>query len=256
MSFKICLLYFLLDSVRARDIPINIGNFYDSVVAQGSCREPLQSGFYDTAHSNDNGFTYCGDHINDYGIIYLQGRNGKLANMDVDCDGLIDKNDDGRCDNAHSTQSTTAMKRYVAAYSNGVPDLNPFVHDYVVFGNTGDKPGWVTFDPRVYGMEPLSVMAIVCNNKLIYGIWGDTNGDDGVNPRVGEASISVATLCFGHDLDGVVGFDEEEILYIGFTGAEAVPGTSANWRAADENEFQSSIRRLGDTLIQRVGSYW
>lgn len=48
--------------------------------------------------------------------------------MDVDCDGLIDKNDDGRCDNAHSTQSTTAMKRYVAAYSNGVPDLNPFVH--------------------------------------------------------------------------------------------------------------------------------
>lgn len=36
-----------------------------------------------------------------------------------------------------------------------------------MFGNTGDKPGWVTFDPRVYGMEPLSVMAIVCNNKLV-----------------------------------------------------------------------------------------
>lgn len=87
--------------------------------------------------------------------------------MDIDCDGAIVKNDDGRCDNAHSTQSTTAMKRYVAARTDEVTDLNPFVHDYVVFGNTGDKPGWVTFDPRDYNMKPLSVMAVVCGDKLV-----------------------------------------------------------------------------------------
>lgn len=59
------------------------------------------------------------------------------------------------------------MRRFVSAYENGVVDLNPFVHDYVVFGNTGDSPGWSTFDPRDYGMLPLSVMAVVCNNSVV-----------------------------------------------------------------------------------------
>jgi hypothetical protein len=31
----------------------------------------------------------------------------------------------------------------------------------------------------------------------VYGIWGDTNGDDGDEAMVGEASISLATACFG-----------------------------------------------------------
>ncbi|KAI0837277.1 glycoside hydrolase family 75 protein [Hypoxylon sp. FL0890] len=246
------LLLLLLVSAQARDIPSNVQEFYDSVVAQGSCKKPLQTGFYDMVNSDDNSFAYCGDHVDDYGIIYLQGGNGKLANMDTDCDGDRSKNDDGRCDNAHSVQSATAMRDYVSAYKNGVPDLNPFVHDYVVFGNSGLKEGWITFDPRHHGMKPLSVMAVVCNNKLVYGIWGDTNGNDGVNPRIGEASISLATLCFGKDfdLDSDVG---QGILYIGFTGADAVPGESANWAAADENEFESSIKSLGDKLIQRIG---
>ncbi|KAI1382783.1 glycoside hydrolase family 75 protein [Hypoxylon trugodes] len=246
-------LSFLLASAQARDIPSNLRNFYNSVVTQGSCKKPLQGGFYDMAGSSDNSFAYCGDHLDDYGIIYLQGGNGKLANMDIDCDGDISKNDDGRCDNAHSTQSTTSFKRYVSAYKNGVPDLNPFVHDYVVFGNSGDKEGWITFDPREYGMQPLSVMAVVCNNKLIYGIWGDTNGDDGVNARIGESSISIGTLCFGTGINGEVGYDHEDVLYIGFTGSDAVPGDKANWRAADENKFQSSISKFGDKLIQRIG---
>lgn len=124
------------------------------------------------------GFAYCGDHIDDYGIIYLQGANGKLANMDTDCDGDRSKNDDGRCDDGHSVQSATAMRDYVSAYKNGVPDLNPFVHDYVVFGNSGDKDGWITFDPRDHGMKPLSVMAVVCNNKLVrISICFDVIGD-------------------------------------------------------------------------------
>ncbi|KAI2615141.1 glycoside hydrolase family 75 protein [Hypoxylon sp. NC1633] len=243
----------LLASAQARDIPSNIRHFYNSVVAQGSCNKPLQSGFYNMANSDDNSFAYCGDHIDDYGIIYTQGGHGKLPNMDIDCDGDITKNDDGRCGNAHSTQSTTAFKRFVEQYSNGVPDLNPFVHDYVVFGNSGDKPGWVTFSPRDYGMEPLSLMAVVCGDKLIYGIWGDSNGDDGVNSRVGEASISLATLCFGHGVNGEVGYDREDVLYIGFTGRDAVPGTSANWQAADHEAFEASITKLGDKLIKRIG---
>ncbi|KAI1097574.1 glycoside hydrolase family 75 protein [Jackrogersella minutella] len=237
---------FLLATAQGRDIPSNVRDFYHSVVAQGSCKQPLKAGFYDKVNSDDNRFAYCGDYKDDYGIIYLQGADGNLANMDIDCDGDTTKNNDGRCDSAHSTQSTTAMRNHVSSYENGVPDLNPFIHNYVVFGNTGDKDGWATLDPRDYGMLPLSVMAV------IYGVWGDTNGDDGVRPRIGEASISTATLCFGVGMDGEVGYDED-ILYIGFTGAEAVPGESANWGAANGDEFQKSIEGLGDALVKRIG---
>ncbi|KAI0381664.1 glycoside hydrolase family 75 protein [Hypomontagnella monticulosa] len=246
------LISLLLASVQAQRIPANVRELYDEIVERGSCERPLQTGFYDMVNSDDDSFVYCGDHLSDYGIIYLQGANGKLANMDIDCDGRVDRNDDGRCNNAQ-VQSETAMQRFVADLDNGVPDLNPFVHDYVVFGNTGDKPGWVTFEPRDYGMEPLSVMAVVCNDKLIYGIWGDTNGDDGANPRIGEASISLATLCFGTDVDGEVGYDNEDVLYIGFVGSDAVPERAANWVAENENEFESSIRELGDRLVSQIG---
>ncbi|OTB04574.1 glycoside hydrolase family 75 protein [Hypoxylon sp. CI-4A] len=248
------ILSMLLAFAHARDIPRNIQQFYDSVVKQRACREPLKTGFYDRKGSADNSFVYCGDHVEDFGIIYLQGGNGKLANMDIDCDG--DRTgflDDTRCGSHPTTQSMTAMKRYVSSYSNGVPDLNPFVHDYVVFGNTGSTPGWVTFDPRRYGMEPLSLMAIVCNDKLIYGVWGDTNGDDGDNSRIGESSISIANLCFGAGGEGDIGHDDEDILYIGFRGHDAVPGESADWQARDSETFQSSIQELGDKLIKRIG---
>ena len=58
-----------------------------------------------------------------------------------------------------------------------------------MFGNVGTKPGWKTFDPQAHGIEPLSIMAVVCDGKLIYGVWGDTNGDDGAHAMVGEASV-------------------------------------------------------------------
>ena len=131
----------------------------------GKCNNKLAGGFsdgIDGAHT----FAYCGD-ID--GVIYLHSsaNGGQYDNMDVDCDGAIVKNDDGRCDNSHSTQGVTAMKESVAALTDDVTDLNPFVHDYVVFGNSGDELGWVTFDPQEYGMEPLSMMAVVCGDKLV-----------------------------------------------------------------------------------------
>jgi len=36
----------------------------------------------------------------------------------------------------------------------------------------------------------------------VYGIWGDMNGDDGDESVVGEASISLATACFGNGVNG------------------------------------------------------
>jgi len=89
--------------------------------------------------------------------------------MDIDCDGAQGgPADDGRCGNSEDTQSITSFQWLVEGYGvEGVRDLNPYVHSYVVFGNSGSKPGWKTFDPRAYGVEPLSVMAVVCGDRLV-----------------------------------------------------------------------------------------
>ena len=88
--------------------------------------------------------------------------------MDIDCDGLQHgEGDDGRCGNSDDTQSETAFKDTVAQYSNGVEDLNAYVHDYVVFGNYGTADGYTTFDPEEHDVKPLSVMAVVCGDQLV-----------------------------------------------------------------------------------------
>lgn len=108
-------------------------------------------------------FSYCGDFLDEYGVLYTPGKGGALANMDIDCDGGVA--DDGRCGNSADTQGVTAFQSTVVEYNSGIDDLSAFVHPYVVFGNQGDK--YVSFDPTEYGVEPLSVMAIVCNNKVV-----------------------------------------------------------------------------------------
>ncbi|KAI1877957.1 uncharacterized protein JN550_000139 [Neoarthrinium moseri] len=176
--------------------------------------------------------------------------------MDIDCDGTQGgPADDGRCGKSTDTQSQTSFKDVIASYKKGVSDLDAKIHPYVVFGNTGTKSGYTNFDPEQYGIEPLSVMAVVCGEKLVYGIWGDENGDDGDHPMVGEASISLATACFGQGVNGNSGHDEDDVLYIAFPGSDAVPGADgADWGAKSQADFASSIQSLGDKLIKRIGS--
>jgi len=88
----------------------------------------------------------------------------------------------------------------------------------------------------------------------VYGIWGDMNGDDGDESVVGEASISLATACFGNGVNGNAGHDVDDVLYIAFTGAQAVPGSGgADWSARNYNDFQKSIEKLGDSLVSKIG---
>lgn len=80
----------------------------------------------------------------------------------------------------------------------------------------------------------------------LYGIWGDTNGED----STGEASISLAQMCFPDDgINGNNGHGEEDVLYLGFTGKNTTPGSSADWQAGDRNAFEESIKDLGDKLV-------
>lgn len=128
--------------------------------------------FLTRSFSLDIATSYCGDHLDDYGIVYLQSTGGRLANMDIDCDGIQGgPADDGRCGDSSDTQSITAFADTVNSYGTGQRDLDANAHPYVVFGNDGSRPNWRTFDPQSVGVEPLSVMAVVCNNQLVRFVY-------------------------------------------------------------------------------------
>jgi hypothetical protein len=121
-------------------------------------------------HSREHiDFSYCLDHKSDDSIVYLQGTGGRFVNMDIDCDGTQNgPGDDGRCGSSDDTQDITAFQDTVAGYDAGINDLNAYVHPYVVFGNSGGKnKGWPSYNPQSDGVEPLSVMAVVCGNQLV-----------------------------------------------------------------------------------------
>lgn len=72
---------------------------------------------------------------------------------------------------------------------------------------------------------------------------------------VGESAISTATLCFGDSMTGNNGHADTDVLYIAFTGTDAVPGAEgADWAATSADEFESSLETLGNKLLQRIGS--
>ena len=88
--------------------------------------------------------------------------------MDVDCDGAQGgPQDDGRCGESTTTIPTTSIKYIIEGYNVGISDLNPHEHSFVVFGNSGTKPGWKTFDPREHGVQKASLMAVVCGDKMV-----------------------------------------------------------------------------------------
>lgn len=100
----------------------------------------------------------------------------------------------------------------------------------------------------------ITTLLLIFNSMQIYGIWGDENGDDDDKSLVGEASISLATACFGRGMTGGSGHDDNDVLFIAFTGPDAVPGADgADWAAGSYDDFAQSIEGLGDKLVQRIG---
>ncbi|RAH73798.1 glycoside hydrolase family 75 protein [Aspergillus aculeatinus CBS 121060] len=193
------------------------------------CKNVVASGFNDGT-SASKPTQYCGDIA---GALFISSAGG-YGDMDVDCDGVSPTS--GGCRNDPSKQGQTAFHDQFRQYDIG--DLNAFVHPYVVFGNTN-------FDPQQYGMQQLSVMAVVCGGQLHYGIWGDTNGGS----KTGEASLAMARLCFGSSMDANNGHNEADILYIGFAGVNAVPGKSAAWTTTTPEDFERNIKPIGDRLV-------
>lgn len=92
--------------------------------------------------------------------MFLKGPDGEYDNMDVDCDGA--NNSGGDCANDPSGQGQTSFVDIVSKF--GIQDLDANIHSYVVFGNEGDNP---SFAPQDHGIQPLSVMAVVCNDQVV-----------------------------------------------------------------------------------------
>ncbi|EZF29235.1 hypothetical protein H109_06456 [Trichophyton interdigitale MR816] len=231
-----------LSSAAGRPVPANLQKLYHHAKAGSNrCHSPLSSTRFTDGH-NRSGFTYCGDHE---GIIYITGSSDRmaLADMDVDCDGI--NRSKGACANDPSGQDQTAFKHEVSRY--GIEDLDPNRHAYVVLGNQGSEPSYM---PSASGVESLSVVAVVCNGTLFYGVWGDTNG----GTDVGEASVSLAHACFSDEhLSGDNGHEKHDVLYVAFVGKQAKPGAKgANWMASSFNGFETSLAHIGDTLVSKV----
>lgn len=86
--------------------------------------------------------------------------------MDIDCDGALGDGD-GSCDSSQDTQGQTTFADTVAGYNKGITDLNAYVHSFVVLGNEGSKGGYINFNPESYGVQPLSLVAVVCGDKMV-----------------------------------------------------------------------------------------
>ncbi|KAJ2969536.1 hypothetical protein NQ176_g8611 [Zarea fungicola] len=234
----------------ARDVPANVKALYDSIRSSGTCSNVLQGGFF-SQEGDSQDFCYCGDHLEDKGIIYMQGSGGQLVNMDIDCDGHQSEGN-GDCQSSGDTQGQTTFSDTVASYGKGIDDVDAYIHSYVVLGNQGSKDGYVEFDPQSVGIEPLSLVAVVCGDQLIYGVWADTNGDDGP-PLVGEVSLSLGQQCYGRSVNGGTAHDDNDVLYIAFKGSNAVPGADgAAWDASSFEEFEASLQSLGDSLVANL----
>ena len=152
----------LAPTILAMAVPSNIADLYNSIRAAGQCTNKLASGFVSSSSSKGATFSYCADHDRE-GIIYIQGTSGALANMDIDCDG---NTHDSRCGGG-DMQYQTSFKDEVRRYGAGIDDLDAGSHSYVVLGNVGSRAGYVSFDPRSVGVEALSLVAVVCGDKMV-----------------------------------------------------------------------------------------
>lgn len=59
-------------------------------------------------------------------------------------------------------------------------------------------------------MEPNALGAIICNGKMFYGVFADSNGD---SPQViGEGSLILAQTCFPDDgMSGANGHPDSDV---------------------------------------------
>jgi hypothetical protein len=126
------------------------------------------------------------------------------ADLDVDCDGLMSAECNPMTDPWY-------MDATAATDSMGLP-LDAAHLPYVVI------PGKSTrFDYKAAGLAMGSVFAVVYKDTVSYGVAGDI----GPTALIGEASYAMAKS-LGINPDPHYGGTDDEVIYIAFTGSDAI----------------------------------
>ena len=123
------------------------------------------------------------------------------ADLDVDCDGKTTTQCNLQTDPAYQNQTS-------ATDSHGAP-LDAATLPYVVVPSTSTR-----FDFQAAGLDLGSVVAVIYQGHVQYGVIGDT----GPTTIIGEASYRMAQL-LGIDPDPSTGGTDSGVSYIAFVGA-------------------------------------
>lgn len=162
---------------------------------------------------------------NTVSICQLTGAVFWKADLDIDCDGgqsRICKSDPSYLPDTSATDS------------QGKPlDASTLPFVVVPLPSNG-------FDSAAAGLKHGSVIAVIYDGKLEFGIFGD-KGPKGI---IGEASYAMAEL-LGIDPNPVSGGADSGAVYIAFTGAGAVVTT---------NEDHAEAAALGASLAAKLVS--
>jgi hypothetical protein len=126
------------------------------------------------------------------------------ADLDVDCDGKMSAQCNLTADPAYQGETS-------ATDSNGDP-LDAAALPYVVVPLPSSR-----FDYAAGGLALGSVIAVIYNGRVQYGVFGD----EGPSSIIGEASYAMASS-LGIDPDPSTGGVDSGVAYIAFTGSDAV----------------------------------
>ncbi|KAJ6555143.1 fungal chitosanase of glycosyl hydrolase group 75-domain-containing protein [Mycena vulgaris] len=194
----------------AADPSINVAAIY--AAAQAANSQDLAS--FPTNQGKEHTSHIYGDWLNLPGVSALQF----IADMDVDCDGAADE-----CSGDSTGEKTTSWGHLDATK---VP--------YFVIPDQFTSPH----------LKPNSLGAIICDGKMFYAIFGDTNGDGVTTEVTGEASILLAQTCFPNaGISGNVGHDEPDVAYIVF--GEQVPS------GVEDTVIEiDAVKTLGDQQVK------
>ncbi|GAA5904219.1 hypothetical protein JCM8208_006805 [Rhodotorula glutinis] len=194
--------------------------------AGGGVAVDSRSGGYKTNGSGKDGTRYCADSEDEPSFVWWQ------SNMDIDCDGSDGKGE--ICNGDGSYQSSTTFQ------DDDGKHIDAQAIQYVVIDQDDD------FDPVKFGIQPLSVVAVVCGGKLTFGVWADTNALG----SMGEASVYLARTCFGTQMTGNYGHGEPDVTYIAFPGSKEDTVPSASGKDED------GMFAMGSALVEKafVGS--
>ncbi|KAJ6555173.1 fungal chitosanase of glycosyl hydrolase group 75-domain-containing protein [Mycena vulgaris] len=144
-----------------------------------------------------------------------------MADMDIDCDGV-----DSSCSANSDVQTETTF---------GALDAS--------------KVPWFVLPQRFADeqkklLKPNALGAIICDGKIIYAIFGDTNGADPL--VIGEGSLLLGQACFQNNtikIDGNHGHDQRDVAYIVF-GQQVPTGIGKN------TIDLAALKTLGDQQVR------